>query len=88
MILQIYLILLNGLSYVTETKEHSTIVVRNYGHSYENRRCLYHRKQCKTLSNDHSGALREFDYSTLRLTRTSRGLMQVVRENGIFQLQN
>ena len=33
------------------------------------------------------GALREFSYSTHHLTQASRGLMQVVRDNGIFQIQ-
>ena len=32
-ILTISLIILNGLSYLATTKEHSTIVVRNYGDS-------------------------------------------------------
>ena len=36
MILKISLIIiLNGLSYVATTKEHSTIVVRNYGDNLE-----------------------------------------------------
>ena len=80
-ILKISLIIMNGLSDVTTTKEHSSIVNRNYGASCEIRRCSCRHKQCKTLSIDHSGALREFNYSTLHLTRTSRGLMQV------FQIQ-
>ena len=48
------LIILNGLYYVATTKEHSTIVVRNYGDSCESWRCSYHHKQCKKNSNDHS----------------------------------
>ena len=81
------LIILNGLSYEATTKEHSRIVVRNNGHSCENRRCLCHHKQFTTLSNDHFGALREFNYNTLNLTRTPTGLMQVVPDKGILQIQ-
>ena len=50
---------MNGFSYVDTTKENATIVVRNY---------VDNCKQCKGLSNDHSGAFRESNLTTVQST--------------------
>ena len=44
--------------------DHPTIMVRHFGDRSETGRYSCCHKQCKTLSKDHSGALREFNYST------------------------